>query len=66
MQVNQQQFRIWHDRYRPRLLHSVTAVVRDSERAEEVTAAALATAWEKLNNFRGEASLYLGAPHRHE
>ncbi len=58
MQVNPQQFHIWHDRYRSRLLDSMTAVVRDRERAEEVTAAALATAWEKRSQFRGEASLY--------
>jgi RNA polymerase sigma-70 factor (ECF subfamily) len=58
MLVNQQQFKIWHDQYRPRLLNSMTAVVRDRETAEEVTAAALATAWQKLNQFRGEASLY--------
>jgi RNA polymerase sigma-70 factor (ECF subfamily) len=58
MQVNQQQFRIWHDQYRPRLLNSMTAVVRDRDIAEDITSRALATAWQKLNQFRGEASLY--------
>jgi len=58
MQVNSQQFKIWHDKYQPRLLNSMTAVVRDREIAEDVTATALATAWQKLDQFRGEASLY--------
>jgi RNA polymerase sigma-70 factor (ECF subfamily) len=58
MQVNEQQFRIWHDQYRPRLLNSMTAVVRDRDIAEDITSRALATAWQKLNQFRGEASLY--------
>jgi RNA polymerase sigma-70 factor (ECF subfamily) len=58
MQLNQQQFRIWHDQYRPRLLNSMTAVVRDRDIAEDITSTALAIAWQKLNQFRGEASLY--------
>ena len=58
MSINQQQFKIWHDKYQPRLLNGMTAVVRDRETAEDVTAAALATAWQNLNQFRGEATLY--------
>lgn len=58
MDINQQQFKTWHDQYRPRLLSSMTAVVRDREIAEDVTATALAIAWRNLNQFRGESSLY--------
>ena len=35
MSVNQQQFKIWHDQYRPRLLNKMTAVVRDRDTAED-------------------------------
>jgi len=58
MQVNQHQFNTWHDRYRPRLLNSMTAVVRNRDTAEDVTAAALTAAWRHLHQFRGESSLW--------
>jgi DNA-directed RNA polymerase specialized sigma24 family protein len=58
MSINQHQFNILHDQYRDRLLNSMTAVVRDRDTAEDVTAAALAAAWQNLNQFRGESSLY--------
>ena len=47
-----------HNEYRDRLLNSMTGVVRDREAAEEITATALAKAYEKRNSFRGESSLY--------
>lgn len=56
--ISEEQFRDFHDRYRGRLVDSMTAVVRDRETAEEATAAALATAWEKRDQFRAESSLY--------
>lgn len=56
--VSAEQFREFHDQYRGRLVNSMISVVRDRETAEDATAAALAIAWEKLNRFRGEASLY--------
>jgi RNA polymerase sigma-70 factor (ECF subfamily) len=56
MSIDQKQFRIWHDQYRPRLLNNMTGVLRNRDMAEEVTAAALATAFEKRDQFRGEAS----------
>lgn len=58
MSLNQQQFKIWHDQYRPRLLNSMTTVVRDREIAEDVTSTALAIAWRNLTRFRRESSLY--------
>ena len=58
MSINQQQFKILHDQCRERLLNSMTTVVRNRDTAEDVTAAALATAWQNRNQFRGESSLY--------
>jgi DNA-directed RNA polymerase specialized sigma24 family protein len=58
MSINQNQFKTLHDQYRGRLLNSMTAVVRDRDTAEDVTAAALATAWQNRNQFRGESSMY--------
>jgi RNA polymerase sigma-70 factor, ECF subfamily len=49
-------FRQWHDDYRDRLLNSMTGILRNRDAAEEVTAAALATAFAKKDQFRGEAS----------
>ena len=51
-------FREVHAKYRQRLLNSMTAVVRDRDTAEDITATAFATAFEKLGSFRGESSLY--------
>jgi RNA polymerase sigma-70 factor (ECF subfamily) len=56
MSHQEQQFKTWHDEYRPRLLHSMTALVKDREAAEDITSAALATAFEKMNQFRGDAA----------
>jgi RNA polymerase sigma factor (sigma-70 family) len=39
------------------LLASVIGMVRDRERAEDITAAAFQTAWEKRAQFRGDSSL---------
>jgi RNA polymerase sigma-70 factor, ECF subfamily len=58
MSLDQHEFKIWHDQHRPRLLNSMTAVVRDRDIAEDVTAAALATTWQNRSQFRGESSLY--------
>jgi RNA polymerase sigma-70 factor (ECF subfamily) len=58
MKVDQQQFKKWHQEYRARLVNGMTTLVKDREVAEEVTAAALAIAWEHLNTFRGNSSLY--------
>ena len=58
MSINQHQFKIMHDQCRERLLNSMTTVVRNRDTAEDVTAAALATAWQNRNQFRGESSLY--------
>jgi RNA polymerase sigma-70 factor, ECF subfamily len=56
-QTNVQIFRAWHDQYRGRLLNSMTAMVRDRDAAEDVTAAALEAAFANLERFRGESSL---------
>jgi RNA polymerase sigma-70 factor (ECF subfamily) len=65
MSVNQEKvaldsdrFSDLHKEYRPRLVKSMTGVVRDREAAEEVTAAAFAKAFEKRSSFRGESSPY--------
>ena len=58
MSVNQQQFSNMHDQYRGRVLNSMTAVARNREEAEDITATAFAAAFENLNFFRGESSLY--------
>ncbi len=41
---------------RDRLLASITRMVRDRDRAEDLTQAAFQTAWEKRAQFRGESS----------
>lgn len=58
MLVNQQQFIIWHDQHRARLLNRMTCVVRDSDTAEDITAATMASAWRNLDRFRGQSSLF--------
>jgi RNA polymerase sigma-70 factor, ECF subfamily len=55
--TNIQIFRDWHEQYRGRLLNRMTAVVRDRNAAEDVTSAALETAFANLEHFRGESSL---------
>ena len=47
-----------HSRYQSRLINSVTGIVRDRAVAEDITAAAFATAFEKRKDFRGDASAY--------
>lgn len=50
---------IFEDLYkqgRDRLLASLTGMVRDRDRAEDITAAAFERAWEKRAQFRGESS----------
>ncbi|HEY1760694.1 MAG TPA: RNA polymerase sigma factor [Bryobacteraceae bacterium] len=47
-----------HKKYGPRLVNSMTGVVRDREAAQEITAAAFAKAFEKRDLFRGRSSLY--------
>lgn len=42
---------------RDRLLASVTGMVRDRDRAEDITAAAFHQAWSKREQFRGESAL---------
>ncbi len=65
MSINQQKgnldadrFADLHSRYQRRLLNSMTGIVRDRAIAEDITAAAFATAFEKRMDFRGEASAY--------
>jgi RNA polymerase sigma-70 factor, ECF subfamily len=58
MSITQNQFTILYDQYRERLLNGMIAVVRDRDTAEDITGAALATAWQNRNQFRGESSLY--------
>jgi hypothetical protein len=55
---NRQTFRDLHGKYRDRLLHSMTTVVKDRDRAEDITAEAFAVAFEKLGSFRAESSFY--------
>ena len=47
---------LYKDRH-DRLLSSITGMVRDRERAEDITASAFETAWEKRSQFRGDSSL---------
>lgn len=55
MKVNQEKFQLWHDQYRPRLLESMAALVKDRDTAEDIAATALATAFENIDQFRGDA-----------
>ena len=56
--ISQDSFAAWHGLYRDRLLNGMTAMARDRDAAEDITAAALASAWRNRNQFRGESSLY--------
>jgi RNA polymerase sigma-70 factor (ECF subfamily) len=47
-----------HCQYGSRLLSRVTGMVRDRTAAEDITATAFATAFEKRQDFRGDASAY--------
>jgi len=55
--ITSQAFSELHDQYRGRLLNSMIAVARNLEEAEDITAAAFATAFKHLDSFRGESSL---------
>jgi RNA polymerase sigma-70 factor (ECF subfamily) len=54
--ITSQAFSELHDQYRGRLLNSMTAVARNREDAEDITATAFAAAFKNRNRFRGEAS----------
>lgn len=72
MQVTQQQgtlqnrnsaidapvFSEMHREYRDKLVNSMTAVARNRQDAEDITATAFAAAFQNLDRFRGESSLY--------
>jgi RNA polymerase sigma-70 factor, ECF subfamily len=51
-------FQNLHTGYHGRLLNSMTAMVRDRDAAEDITATAFAKALTHLDSFRGESSLY--------
>lgn len=42
-----------HRDYRDRLIHSITGLVRDRDKAEDIAAQAFEKAWEKREGFRG-------------
>ena len=56
--LDAQSFDALHRTYRDRLLSSVTGMVRDHDKAEEITAKAFHLGWAKREQFRGEASPY--------
>jgi len=56
--LNEDGFDALHRSFRQRLLASVTGMVRDHDRAEEITARAFHIGWAKRAQFRGEASPY--------
>lgn len=56
--LNAESFRDLHCTYWNRLLLSVTGMVRDKTKAEDITAAAFQSAWENRETFRGESSPY--------
>jgi len=53
--ITSQAFAKLHDKYQGRLLNSMTAVARNREDAEDITATAFAAAFENRSRFRGEA-----------
>lgn len=56
--IDQAAFQNLYNLYGERLPGSVTGMVRDKNRAEDITAAAFQIAWEKRVQFRGKSSLY--------
>ena len=54
---DQKTFEKLYKQGRDRLLASITGMVRDRDRAEDITAAAFEKAWEKRAQFRGDSSL---------
>jgi len=55
--TDQEVFENLYKQRRDRLLASITGMVRDRDRAEDITAAAFQSAWEKREQFRGDSSL---------
>src|SRR5947209_5444409 len=55
--TDQEIFENLYKQGRDRLLASLTGMVRDRNRAEEITAAAFQSAWEQRSQFRGDSSL---------
>jgi RNA polymerase sigma factor (sigma-70 family) len=55
--ADQAMFKRLYEQIHSRLLKSVTGMVRDRVRAEDVAAKAFQVAWEKRAQFRGESSL---------
>ena len=51
-------FRDLHETHYRKLLDSMTALLRDRETAEDITATALARAFENLEAFRGESTMF--------
>jgi RNA polymerase sigma-70 factor (ECF subfamily) len=51
-------FSTLHETYHDRLLATVTGMVRDHNKAEDITAKAFQIGWEKREQFRGDASAY--------
>ena len=56
--ISAQQFSALYESHRERLLISVTALVRNRDTAEDITAAAFASALQHLDGFRGESTFY--------
>ena len=56
--LDQENFQDLHQKYRDRLHASITGFVRNADTAEDITAAAFATAWDRRAGFRAEASPY--------
>jgi RNA polymerase sigma-70 factor (ECF subfamily) len=57
-QLDARHFRELHDKYRERLLQGMIGFLRNRDAAEDVTAAALAAAFENMAQFRGDSSFY--------
>jgi RNA polymerase sigma-70 factor (ECF subfamily) len=56
--LDAQSFGALHQTYHDRLLSSVTGMVRDRNKAEDITAKAFQIGWKKRDQFRGESSPY--------
>jgi hypothetical protein len=57
-QLDAERFGQIHSAYRDRLIQSMTGFVRDRGKAEDIAARAFERAWQKRENFRGDASPY--------
>jgi RNA polymerase sigma-70 factor, ECF subfamily len=56
--LNLQSFDALHRTYHERLLRSIAGMVRDHDKAEDITAKTFQRGWTKRDQFRGEASAY--------